>query len=512
MLSSDLKNQLAQYLELLENKLTLRVSLDDSDDSKEMKEFLEEVVSLSDKLTLEEGDLNLSPSFSLDREDGPSGVVFAGVPMGHEFESFVLALLQVGGRQPKIDQELIDKIKKIEQDLHFETFVSLTCHNCPEVVQALNIMAVLNPKISNTMIEGGTFQSLVEEKSIMAVPTVYLDGQELFGGKRSLEEILDMILGEDSRESLADKGVYDTLVIGGGPAAMSAAIYSVRKGIRTGLLADKFGGQVNDTLEINNILGIQETEGPKFMAEAKAHVESYPVEVLEGYKATGIDRKDDLVEVSLDNGDVLKAKTIVIATGAGWRLIGIPGEIEFKNKGVAYCVHCDGPLFKDKPVAVIGGGNSGVESALDLAGIAKEVHLIQFDDRLTADQVLQDRLKELDNVKVYLNANTQALLGDGKVEQVVFKDRQSGEETSIDIAGCFIQVGLVPHTEWLGSSLELNKRGEIIIDNQGLTSVEGVYAAGDCTDVVYKQIIIAAGSGATASLGAYNYLLRQGRV
>nr|WP_311487639.1 FAD-dependent oxidoreductase [uncultured Helcococcus sp.] len=248
------------------------------------------------------------------------------------------------------------------------------------------------------------------------------------------------------------------------------------------------------------------------MTEAKAHVESYPVEVLEGYKATGIDKKDDLIEVSLDNGDVLKAKTIVIATGAGWRLIGIPGEIEFKNKGVAYCVHCDGPLFKDKPVAVIGGGNSGVESALDLAGIAKEVHLIQFDDRLTADQVLQDRLKELDNVKVYLNANTQALLGDGKVEQVVFKDRQSGEETSIDIAGCFIQVGLVPHTEWLGSSLELNKRGEIIIDNQGLTSVEGVYAAGDCTDVVYKQIIIAAGSGATASLGAYNYLLRQGRV
>nr|WP_311487638.1 thioredoxin family protein [uncultured Helcococcus sp.] len=256
MLSSDLKNQLAQYLELLENKLILRVSLDDSDNSKEMKEFLEEVVSLSDKLTLEEGNLELSPSFSLDREDGPSGVVFAGVPMGHEFESFVLALLQVGGRQPKIDQKLIDKIKKIDQDLHFETFVSLTCHNCPEVVQALNIMAVLNPKISNTMIEGGTFQSLVEEKSIMAVPTVYLNGQEIFGGKRSIEEILDMILGEDSRESLADKGVYDTLVIGGGPAAMSAAIYSVRKGIRTGLLADKFGGQVNDTLEINNILGI----------------------------------------------------------------------------------------------------------------------------------------------------------------------------------------------------------------------------------------------------------------
>lgn len=512
MLTQELKSQLSQYLQLLENPIVFSVSLDESDASKEVKEFLSEVVELSDKLSISEKEHDLKPSFSLDRENGPSGVNFAGVPMGHEFESFVLALLQVGGRTPKIDEKLIDRIKKIDQDLSFETFISLTCHNCPDVVQALNIMSVLNPKISNTMIEGGAFQSLVEDRGVMAVPTVFLNGEEIFGGKKSIEEIVDLVIGEDSRESLADKEVFDSLVIGGGPAAMMAAIYSVRKGIKTGILTDKVGGQVTETLEINNILSLESTEGPKFMAQAKNHVLSYPVDLMEGYRAVDIERKDDLVEVVLDNGDILKTKSLVIATGAGWRLLGIPGETEFKNKGVAYCVHCDGPLFKDKTVAVIGGGNSGVESALDLAGIAKKIVLIQFENKLTADQVLQDRLSELDNVEVVLNANTKSLTGNGKVEHITYVDRISGEETTLDVQGCFIQVGLVPNTKWLNGKLDMNPRGEIIIDNQGATSLEGVYAAGDCTDVAFKQIIIASGAGATASLGAYNYLLFNGKL
>lgn len=507
MLNEQLKGQLSQYMALLENPVTFELSVDESDSSKELKEFVEDVKSISDKIIIKEEKLELTPSFSLVSQDR-KGVTFAGTPMGHEFESFVIALLQMGGRAPKIDDKLRDRIKSIDKELSFETFVSLTCHNCPEVVQSLNIMAVLNPNIQNTMIEGGTFQSLTEQRGIMAVPTVFLNGEEFFGGKKSLEEIVDLVTGEDSRESLNDKGIFDSLVIGGGPAAMMAAIYSVRKGIKTALLADKFGGQVNDTLEINNILSLQSTEGPKFMEQAKAHVMSYPVEVFEKYTATSIDRVDDYVEVTLDNGDVLRSKTVVIATGASWRLIGIPGETEFKNKGVAYCVHCDGPLFKDKTVAVIGGGNSGVESALDLAGIAKNIILIEYGPKLIADQVLQDRLRELDNVEILLNTNTTALLGSDHLEQIQYTNMETNEETTRNIQGCFIQVGLVPNTKWIGDKIATNKRGEILVDNQGATNIEGIYAAGDCTDVAFKQIVIASGSGATAALGAYNYLLR----
>lgn len=507
MLNDQLKGQLSQYMTLLENPVTILLSVDESENSKELKEFIEDVKSLSDKITVKEEKLSLTPSFSLVSQDR-KGVTFAGTPMGHEFESFVIALLQIGGRVPKIDDKLSKRIKSIDKELSFETFVSLTCHNCPEVVQALNIMSVLNPKIQNTMIEGGTFLELTEKRGIMAVPMVFLNGEELFGGKKAIDEIVDLVTGEDSRESLANKGIYDSLVIGGGPAAMMAAIYSVRKGIKTALLADKFGGQVNDTLEINNILSLQSTEGPKFMEQAKAHVLSYPVEVFEKYIATKIDRVDNYVEVTLDNNDVLKSKTVIIATGASWRLIGIPGETEFKNKGVAYCVHCDGPLFKNKTVAVIGGGNSGVESVLDLSGIAKKVILIEYGSKLIADQVLQDKLLELDNVEVLLNTNTTALLGSDHLEQIQYTNMETNEETTREIQGCFIQVGLVPNTKWIGDQIATNKRGEIIIDNQGATNIEGIYAAGDCTDVAYKQIIIASGAGATAALGAYNYLLK----
>ena len=507
MLNEQLKGQLSQYMALLENPVTFLLSVDESENSKELKEFVEDVKSLSDKITVKDEKLPLTPSFSILSQDR-KGVTFAGTPMGHEFESFVISLLQISGRAPKIDDKLIGRIKAIDKVLSFETFVSLTCHNCPEVVQSLNIMSVLNPNIQNTMIEGGTFQGLTEERSIMAVPTVFLNGEEFFSGKKSIEEIVDLVTDEDSRESIKDKGIYDSLVIGGGPAAMSAAIYSVRKGIKTALLADKFGGQVNDTLEINNILSLQSTEGPKFMEQAKAHVLSYPVEVFEKYTATNIYKADGHIEVTLDNGDILKSKTVVIATGASWRLIGMPGEAEFKNKGVAYCVHCDGPLFKDKAVAVIGGGNSGVEAALDLAGIAKNVILIEYGPKLIADQVLQDRLRELDNVEILLNTNTSSLLGEKHLEQIQYTNMETNEEITRDIQGCFIQVGLVPNTKWISDEIAKNERGEIIIDNQGATNIEGIYAAGDCTDVVYKQIVIASGAGATAALGAYNYLLR----
>lgn len=511
MLTEELKNGLKQYLALLESDLEIFLSIDESENSKKLESFITEVTTLTNRITISKKSLKYIPSFEIFSKEKNTSVTFAGIPLGHEFESFVIALLQVSGRAPKISEELIKRIKSIDKNLNFESFVSLSCHNCPEVVQALNIMAILNPKISHTMIEGSMFENIVKEKAIMAVPSVFLNEEELFGGKKSIDDIVDLVIGEDDRKDLSDVGVFDSLVIGGGPSAMMASIYSVRKGIRTGLLSSEFGGQVKETLEINNILGLISTEGPKFMKQAKEHVLSYPVEIFEKYTATDIIRKDDLIHVTLDNGNVLKSKTVVLALGAKWRDLNVAGEKEFKNKGIAYCVHCDGPLFKDKTVVVVGGGNSGVESAIDLAGIAKKVIVLEFAPNLAADKILQDKLNSLSNVEVYTNALTKELIGDKTLSGIKFVDRVTNEEKTLEIEGCFIQIGLVPATKWLEGKVDLTPRGEIIIDEHGATNVEGIYAAGDATNIPYKQIIIAAGSGATASLGAYNYLLRKNK-
>lgn len=507
MLDNEIREQLVQYLALLENNIVFKASLDDSQKSQEMLSFLEEVQQLSELITIEKVTLKRTPSFMINQGATDSGIIFAGIPLGHEFTSFVLALLQVSGRAPKVSEKLIKVIKSIDQEYHFETYVSLTCHNCPDVVQALNIMSVLNPHITHTMIDGGIFSDEIAEKEIMGVPTVYLNGTLFHNGRSSLEEILDKLQVSLTDEVAMQKEPFDVLVVGAGPAGASAAIYAARKGIRTGLVADRFGGQVNDTLGIENFISMTYTEGPKLAQALENHVTEYPVDVMKARKATKL-VKNNLFELILDNGVVLESKTVIISTGARWRNINVPGEIEFKNKGVAYCPHCDGPLFKGKDVAVIGGGNSGVEAAIDLANVVNHVTVIEFLPELKADKVLQEKLFSLPNVTVITNAQTTAITGNTIVDGLSYINRTTQEEVHLSLHGVFILVGLVPNTEWLEDVVAKTPHGEIIIDDHGMTNIAGVFAAGDCTTSIYKQIIISMGSGATASLGAFDYLIR----
>ncbi|WJP99641.1 alkyl hydroperoxide reductase subunit F [Geobacillus stearothermophilus] len=507
LLDADIKAQLAQYLQLLENDIVLTVSAGDDNVSRDMLALIDELTAMSPKIKVEKAKLERTPSFSVNRVGENTGITFAGVPLGHEFTSLVLALLQVSGRPPKVSQDVVDRIQQIRGKHHFETYVSLTCHNCPDVVQALNIMSVLNPDISHTMIDGAAFKEEAEQKGIMAVPTVFLNGKLFASGRMSIEDILAKLGSEPDASDFANKDPFDVLVVGGGPAGAAAAIYAARKGIRTGIVAERFGGQILDTLAIENFISVKYTEGPKLAASLEEHVKQYDVDVMSSQRAKRLEKKD-LIEVELENGAVLKSKTVIIATGARWRNLGVPGEDEFKNKGVAYCPHCDGPLFEGKHVAVIGGGNSGVEAAIDLAGIASHVTLLEFAPELKADAVLQNRLYSLPNVTVIKNAQTTEITGTDKVNGLTYIDRETGEEHHIELQGVFVQIGLVPNTEWLEGTVERNRFGEIIVDKRGATSLEGVFAAGDCTDSAYKQIIISMGSGATAALSAFDYLIR----
>ncbi len=507
MLDTEIKQQLAQYLELMEGDIVLQVSAGKDETSQNILKLVNELASMSSRITVETAALERTPSFCVNRPNENTGITFAGVPLGHEFTSLIMALLQVSGRAPKVEQKIIDQIQGIQDQLHFETYISLSCHNCPDVVQALNIMSVLNPNITHTMIDGAAFKAEVEKKNIMAVPTVYLNGEVFSSGRMSIEEILAKLgIGTDASE-FNEKETFDVLVIGAGPAGCSAAIYAVRKGIRTGIVAERFGGQVNDTLAIENIIGTKATEGPKFVASLEEHVKDYPIDVINNQRVVSLTKKE-LIEIELANGAILKSKTVVLATGARWRNVGVPGEMEFKNKGVAYCPHCDGPLFEGKNVAVIGGGNSGIEAAIDLAGIVKHVTVLEFMPELKADQVLQDRLYSLPNVTVLKNVQTKEITGNHTVNGLTYVDRETGEETHIDLQGVFILIGLVPNTDWLGDTLEKTRIGEIVVDKHGATTIPGVFAAGDCTDSAYKQIIISMGSGATAALGAFDYLIR----
>ena len=507
MLDADIKAQLAQYLELLEGDVVLKVSVGEDEVSREMLSLVNELSSMSPRIKVETASLQRTPSFSVNRPNEDTGIVFAGVPLGHEFTSLVMALLQVSGRAPKVDQKVIDQVKNIQGEYRFESYISLSCHNCPDVVQALNIMSVLNPNITHTMIDGAAFKEEVESKDIMAVPTVFLNGEPFGSGRMTIDEILAKLGSGPDASEFANKEPYDVLVVGGGPAGASAAIYAARKGIRTGIVAERFGGQVNDTLAIENIIGTKATEGPRFVASLEEHVKDYPIDVMNLQRAARLEKKD-LIEVELENGAVLKSKTVVISTGARWRNVGVPGEVEFKNKGVAYCPHCDGPLFAGKDVAVIGGGNSGIEAAIDLAGIVKHVTVLEFMPELKADQVLQDRLYSLPNVTVLKNVQTKEITGTDKVNGITYVNRETGEETHVELQGVFVLIGLVPNTDWLGEEFEKTRMGEIVVDKRGATTVPGVFAAGDCTDSAYKQIIISMGSGATAALGAFDYLIR----
>ena len=513
MLDASTKAQLKSYLERATQPIEIVASLDDSKASGEMLSLLKDVAESSPlvKLTESRDDNHRKPSFSVNRPSENHGPRFAGLPMGHEFTSLILALLQIGGYPPKVEQAVLDQIKALDGDFEFEIYVSLTCHNCPDVVQALNLMAVQNPRIRTTMIEGGTFQEEVKERQIMAVPTVFLNGTEFGQGRMSLEEIIAKLdTGGAAREAekINAKDPFDVLIVGGGPAGAAAAVYAARKGIRTGVASERFGGQVLDTLGIENFISIKETEGPKFAHALEEHVRDYEVDIMNLQRAKALVPGSDLIEVKLESGASLKSKSVIISTGARWRNINVPGEHEFKNKGVAYCPHCDGPLFKGKRVAVIGGGNSGVEAAIDLAGIVGHVTLIEFDTALRADAVLQRKLQSLKNVDIFTNAQTTEITGDQKVNGLVYKDRATGELKKVELEGVFIQIGLVPNTDWLKGTVELSKHGEILVDARGQTSVPGVFAAGDVTTVPFKQIIIAAGDGAKAALGAFDHLIR----
>jgi len=507
MLDNEIKAQLVEYLALLESDVIFTVCAGADDKSNELRTFLDEVVTLSPRLTIAEAQLERTPSFTLSRKDYDPGITFAGVPLGHEFTSFVLALLQVSGRPPKISEETVQAIQSIDEPHHFETYVSLTCHNCPDVVQAFNTMSVLNPNITHTMIEGGTFQEEIDAKEIMGVPTMYDNGAYFMNGKTSPEEILDKLGALTDTSAQEATEVFDMLIIGAGPAGASAAIYAARKGIRTGLVADRMGGQVNDTLGIENFISMKYTEGPQLVQALENHVSDYDVSIMRARKAVQL-AKRDLIEVTLDNGVKLTSKSAIVATGARWRDLNVPGEQEFQRKGISYCPHCDGPFYKGKKVAVIGGGNSGIEAAIDLSFVVEHVTVLEFADELKADQVLQDKLATLPNVTVITGAETSVITGSNKVEGLTYTERASGNEVNLGVDGVFILIGLLPNTEWLADTVTRTGRGEIIIDGHGMTNVPGVFAAGDCTDTVYKQIIISLGSGATAALGAFDYLIR----
>ncbi len=515
MLDDAIKAQLGAYLENLRQPIELVATPDGSDASRRISELLTDIAALSPKVTVrEDGTDPRRPSFSVGRPGEPARIRFAGVPLGHEFTSLVLALLHSGGHPPKVNAELIERIKAIPGTHRFETFISLSCHNCPDVVQALNLMAALNPGIESVMIDGALHQEEVNARGIMAVPAVYLNGESFGQGRMGLEEIvarLDTSATVRDAETLSAKDAFDMLVVGGGPAGAAAAIYAARKGIRTGVVAERFGGQVQDTLAIENFVSVSHTEGPRLAAALEEHVREYGVDIMNAQRAEALVPGKGLHEVRLANGASLKAKTVILATGARWREMNVPGEKEYKAKGVCFCPHCDGPLFKGKRVAVVGGGNSGVEAAIDLAGIVAHVTLLEFNDTLRADAVLQEKLGSLANVTVVKSAQTSEVLGDGhKVTGLVYTDRASGESHRIELEGIFVQIGLLPNTDWLKGTLNLSKLGEIEVDARGQTSVPGVFASGDCTTVPYKQIIIAMGEGAKASLAAFDHLIRGG--
>jgi alkyl hydroperoxide reductase subunit F len=514
MLDLTIKTQLATYLEKLQQPIELVAALDDSAKAKEMRTLLHDIAELSDKVTIREnGDAALKPSFAVGRPGEKARIRFAGVPMGHEFTSLVLALLQTGGHPPKVNNDVIEQIRALPGQFHFETFISLSCHNCPDVVQALNLMAALNPGVSSVTIDGAVFQDEVNARQIMAVPTVFLNGEPFGQGRMTIEEIIAKVdtgaMARDA-EKINARAPFDVLIVGGGPAGASAAIYAARKGIRTGVVAERFGGQVLDTMAIENFISVKKTDGPKLAAALEQHVKEYEVDIMNLQRAEALTPANNgLTEIRLASGAVLRSKTVIISTGARWREMNVPGEDEYRGRGVAYCPHCDGPLFKGKRVAVIGGGNSGVEAAIDLAGIVAHVTLLEFDNVLRADAVLQKKLFSLPNVTTITQAQTTQVTGNGeKVNGLVYKDRSNGESHEVALEGIFVQIGLLPNSDWLKGTLALSPRGEIEIDARGQTSLPGVFAAGDVTTVPYKQIIIAMGEGAKAALSAFDHLIR----
>ncbi len=517
MLDPALAQQLSAYLTKVVEPVELVSSLDGSAASQKVADLLDEVASLSGgRVThVRTGDATRRPSFRVVRAGTDVEVEFAGLPLGHEFTSLVLALLQVGGHPSTAATDLLDAVRGLRGEHRFETYFSQTCQNCPDVVQALNLMSVLNPGISHTAIDGAVFPAEVEQRGVLAVPMVFRNG-ELFGqGRMTLDEIvtrLDEGAAERDTERLAATEPFEVLVVGGGPAGATAAIYTARKGIRTGLLAERFGGQLLDTMSIENYPSVEHTEGPRMAGDLERQVRGLGVEVVTGQSAERLVPASELGrlhQVHLASGAVLRSRTVVIASGARWRTLDVPGEDEHRNRGVTFCPHCDGPLFKGKRVAVVGGGNSGVEAAIDLAGVVAHVTLVEFADELKADDVLQRKAGSLPNVDVLLGTVTTEVVGDGsKVVGLRYAPRAGGPSVLLPVEGVFVQIGLLPNTEWLDGVVPMTPHGEVVVDARGATGIPGVYAAGDCTTAPWKQIVAAAGGGATAALSAFDHLIR----
>ena len=515
MLTQDILNALKGYAANMQKTVTFVLQTGEHSKREELKKFLSDVAGISDKIQLEERDTNgvlrSSVSFLLEADGEDTGIRFSGIPGGHEFNSFVLAMLHASGTPLKVDDSVQGIVKGVKEELNFEVFISLSCHNCPDVVQALNQFALLNPNITSEMIDGGLYQSLVSERDIQGVPSVYLNGELFANGKVDASTLIDKLLERDPSLKQANAGqslpLQDVTVIGGGPAGVSSAIYSARKGLKVTVIADRFGGQVKDTMGIENLISVPKTTGPELVGNLAEHMKDYDITLKEHVRVESIE-KGNIKTLTLSSGEQIKTKTIIVATGARWRELGVPGEKENVGNGVAYCPHCDGPFFKGKDVAVIGGGNSGIEAALDLAGIVKSVTVFEFMPTLKADQVLINQAEKRENVTIIKNAATKQIVADnGKVTAIEYQDRATDEVHSLPLAGVFVQIGLVPNSQFMKGVVELTQHGEIVVDNKCKTSEPGIFAAGDVTTVPYKQIVISMGEGAKASLSAFEYLL-----
>ena len=520
MLNQDILNTLKAYTEKMTNKVSLILQTGEHDKRTQLHEFLTQLCSVSENLNLIERDEGLrSPiTFYLDVDGKNTGVHFSGIPSGHEFNSLILAILQSSGTALKLDESLAKMVQKISDDLHFEVFVSLSCHNCPDVVQSLNQFALLNNRISAEMIDGGLFPTLIEERNIQGVPSVYLNGELFANGKIDTAHLVDKLierfpamLSVDNTQKLP---LQDVTVVGAGPAGVAAAIYAARKGLNVTMIADRIGGQVKDTVGIENLISVPKTTGTELTGNMQAHLSDYDINIKEFLRVDKIEKdypdKNTPKKLHLSSGEIIESKTVIIATGAKWRELGIPGEKENIGSGVAYCPHCDGPFFKGKDVAVIGGGNSGIEAALDLAGMVNHVTVFEFLPELKADKVLVEKAESHEKITIIKHAATKEIISEnGKVVALDYEERSSGKIKRQDLSGVFVQIGLLPNSEFVNGVVERTQQGEIIIDEKCHTSEPGIFAAGDVSTVPYKQIVIAMGEGAKASLSAFDYIIRE---
>lgn len=513
MLDVAMKNQLTEIFSELVSHYRFDIIVSPSHESRnELIELLEDVASCSDHISchIEEGE---GLQFTLVKDNVPTGIRFRAVPNGHEFTSLLLAILNSDGKGKNIpDENICNRVKALNGPIKLTSYVSLTCTNCPEVVQALNVMTILNPQITHETVDGAINQKEVEAMKIQGVPSVFADGVLIHVGRSDFGELLSKLevhYGSQPKEVDTTVKPYDVIVIGGGPAGVSSAIYSARKGLKVAIVAERIGGQVKETVGIENLISVPQTTGNQLASDLYSHLRNYPIDIMEHRRIDKVSVEDRIKLVETTTGERFSTLALIIATGASWRKLNVPGETEYIGKGVAFCPHCDGPFYKGKHVAVVGGGNSGIEAAIDLAGICSKVTVLEFMDDLKADQVLQEKAKSLPNVEIFCHSQSLEVIGDGnKVVGLRIKDRKTEEEQVIDLDGIFVQIGLAANSNLFREIVETNKPGEIIIDNHCRTNVPGIYAAGDVSTVPYKQIIIAMGEGAKAALSAFEDRMR----